>query len=64
MAAGKERVDCLRCKHFYITWDERHPKGCRAMGFKSREMPSTVVLKSSGTECLRYERKEPPPGRI
>jgi hypothetical protein len=63
MAAGKDKIDCFRCKHFYVTWDERHPKGCRAMGFKSREMPSVVVFRSSGMECLRYEGKEPLPDR-
>jgi len=62
MSAGKEKIDCFRCKHFYITWDERHPKGCRAMGFKSREIPSVVVLRSSGMDCLRYEKKEPSAG--
>jgi len=61
MAGGKEKIDCFRCKHFYITWDERHPKGCKAMGFKSREIPSVVVLRSSGMECLRYEKKDPSP---
>ena len=61
MAAGIGKIDCFQCRHFYITWDQKHPKGCKAMGFKSVEMPSVVVLRSSGVECLRYERKENKP---
>jgi hypothetical protein len=50
-------IDCFRCIHFYVTWDKKHPRGCRALGFKCREMPSVVVLKSSGYDCLRYTEK-------
>ncbi len=59
----QERIDCFMCRHFYVTWDRNFPKGCRAMGFKTREMPSVTVLKSSGQECLRYEPKESPAKR-
>jgi hypothetical protein len=57
MAHDKKNIDCFTCRHFHITWDKDRPKGCRAMGFKSRQMPSSVVFESSGTECLRYEAK-------
>ncbi|MFQ5329020.1 MAG: uracil-DNA glycosylase [Thermodesulfobacteriota bacterium] len=50
-------MDCRKCRHFYITWDEKAPRGCRAMGFKTREMPSSVVRQASGRECLAFERK-------
>lgn len=48
---------CFNCKHFYITWDEFFPRGCKALRFKSREMPSAVVKRSSGMECQMFERK-------
>ncbi|MCX5815981.1 MAG: uracil-DNA glycosylase [Proteobacteria bacterium] len=51
-------IDCRTCQHFYVTWDKRFPKGCKAMGFKCREMPSLAVFKSSGVQCLYYEVKE------
>lgn len=57
------RIDCLKCRHFYITWDELFPKGCKALGFKSRELPSLAVFRSSGMECQLFEpkgRKKPP----
>ncbi|MEK6714138.1 MAG: uracil-DNA glycosylase [Nitrospirota bacterium] len=54
----KKRIDCYKCKHFYVTWDQSFPRGCKAMGFKSKEMPSDVVFQSSGMECMRFEEKE------
>ncbi|HBG46233.1 MAG TPA: uracil-DNA glycosylase [Deltaproteobacteria bacterium] len=50
--------NCFHCKHFYITWDEFFPKGCKALGFKSREAPSAVVQRSSGMECQMFEHKK------
>ena len=54
----KKRIDCFKCKHFYVTWDQDFPRGCKAMGFKSKEMPADVVMQSSGMECMRFEEKE------
>jgi len=51
--------DCRGCRHYYITWDRSFPYGCRAMGFKSLQMPCIAVRMSSGKECLSFEpRKE------
>lgn len=50
-----EKVDCFKCKFFYITWDEFFPRGCKALGFKSREVPSAVVFNSSGLPCQKFE---------
>jgi hypothetical protein len=49
---------CRKCKFYYITWDAKHPHGCRAMGFKSKELPSVTVLKNSGKNCLLFQNKE------
>jgi hypothetical protein len=54
----EEIINCFNCVYFYITWDEKFPRGCRAMGFKSKEIPSVVVYKSSGAECLKFRRKK------
>jgi hypothetical protein len=54
----EKKINCFDCIYFYITWDEKFPRGCKAMGFKSREMPSDVVCKSSGSECLRFRKKK------
>ncbi len=57
MANDREKIDCFTCKHFYITWNKRYARGCKAMGFKSEQIPSQVVRQASGIECARYERK-------
>jgi hypothetical protein len=51
-------IDCNKCAHFYITWDKSYPRGCRVMGFKCKEVPSVMVYKASGIECLRFEEKK------
>lgn len=52
-------IDCLKCKNYYITWEPKTPHGCRAFGFKSKLLPSLVVLKSSGNPCGLFESKIP-----
>lgn len=52
-----QRINCLKCKFYYVTWDSRMPYGCKAFGFKSRQMPSIVVYKSSGKSCQGFEEK-------
>lgn len=51
------RTGCFECKHFYITWDKHYPRGCKAMGFKSMELPWRVVLNASGRACLKFAHK-------
>ena len=56
-------IDCHKCTHYYVTWDESLPHGCRAMGFKSRRFPSALVRTySDGKDCRLYTaRKNLPP---
>ena len=63
MADRAPRPDCLHCRHYFVTWDAQQPRGCRGYAFKSSELPSSVVLASSGEPCQLYERKpgHPPP---
>jgi len=58
MEPTRTAILCYKCRHYYITWDNNFPYGCRAMGFKSYETPSVTVYKSSGTNCLLFEPKE------
>ena len=53
-----DRVDCLKCKHFVITWNPRFPRACSAYGFKTQQYPSAEVLKATGESCLAFEKKE------
>ncbi len=49
---------CRKCRFYYITWDPMRPHGCKAMGFKGKEVPSIVVLRNSGKPCLLFQNKE------
>ena len=54
------RCDCHRCVHYFITWDEKFPNGCRRMGFKSRRYPADEVRQAmNGQECRLFEPKAP-----
>ncbi|MEA1968337.1 MAG: uracil-DNA glycosylase [Thermodesulfobacteriota bacterium] len=53
----KKRINCHKCCHYYVTWDPDYPCGCRAMGFKGKQLPSSVVLKSTGEACMMFKRK-------
>jgi hypothetical protein len=45
-------------EHYYVTWDKNFPHGCRAMDFKSLQVPSVVVQSSTqGKDCLLFKQK-------
>ncbi len=50
-----QRIDCVGCVHFQVTWDPQHPRACRAMGFKSKHWPCLEVLNTSGERCLLHK---------
>jgi len=52
-------IDCRKCEHYYVTWEKKHPHGCKAMGFKSLQMPIQVVRSTTpGNECQAYHEKK------
>lgn len=52
------KVDCFKCQYFRVTWDQNNPRGCSAYGFKTKQIPSTVVRQSSGMDCLKFVAKQ------
>jgi hypothetical protein len=54
---ANNRINCHKCEYYYVTWDNQHPHGCKALGFKSGTMPSLVVFQSSGAKCRFYSPK-------
>lgn len=49
---------CLRCIHYFATFDPQRPRGCRLYNMKTKAFPSQVVKKESGQDCLGYEEKK------
>ncbi|MBL6991294.1 MAG: hypothetical protein ISR65_16030 [Bacteriovoracaceae bacterium] len=54
----QDDVKCRDCVHFYITWDQANPMGCRLFKFKSKSIPSQVVKKESNQQCQAFKPKE------
>lgn len=59
--AQDERVDCQRCRHFYVTYRMPRPYACRHFAFESARLPCLDVLASSGEACRAFEAR--PAGR-
>jgi hypothetical protein len=51
------KVNCYKCEHFVVTWDKKHPRGCKLFNFKSERMPSYPVKEDSGIDCLGFAQK-------
>ena len=52
------KVNCLACRHFFITYNPRFPYGCRAASFKSRFLPAQEMFRNSGLMCQLFEEKD------
>ncbi|MCB1155246.1 uracil-DNA glycosylase [bacterium] len=42
---------CHGCVHYFVTWDPRFPRGCRALSFKTKKVPCHEVRANSGMPC-------------
>jgi hypothetical protein len=52
------RIDCRKCRYYFVAWNKQFPHGCRAMGFKSWRYPIDEVRGAlKGADCLLYEPK-------
>jgi len=55
----KIMVKCHQCQYYYVTWDSSAPHGCRALKFKSLQLPSLVVHNTTpDLECQAFIKKE------
>jgi len=52
-----EKPNCRDCKHYFVTWNQRTPNGCRRYGIESKENPSVIVHSAGMGDCQGYEAK-------
>lgn len=52
--------NCYNCIFFYVTWEPKFPNGCKALGFKTKQLPSVTVFQSSGSPCELFRAKQKP----
>ena len=56
---GEDRkVNCFQCRHFTVTWNSKFPRACKFYGFKTAEFPSATILRTTGSACLGFEKKD------
>jgi hypothetical protein len=49
------KPQCLKCIHYFATYDSQSPRGCKAYGFRSAMIPSLVIKRETGSECAQYK---------
>jgi len=52
-------INCLKCRHYEVTWDPKFPRGCKVFKIKSVRLPSEVVRASTGRDCPAFEPRTP-----
>lgn len=50
--------NCSQCRHFYITWNQKTPNGCRRFGIQCKEQPSKIVSMAGLGDCQGFEAKK------
>jgi hypothetical protein len=56
MSLEGQPPNCLKCRHFHVSWDPKFPRACRVFGVKSRDLPSRAVYSATGRHCPAFER--------
>jgi hypothetical protein len=52
------KPNCTKCKHYFITYDQKTPRGCRIYQIQSASMPSQIVKQANaGSDCIGFEAK-------
>lgn len=54
---SEKRVNCFDCIYLQITWQPATPYACKAIGFRSRMIPSLEVFRNSGSQCMHFRPK-------
>ncbi len=58
--SNEKRINCFDCIYLHITWQPATPYACKAIGFRSKMIPSLEVFKNSGTQCMHFRPKNKP----
>ncbi len=52
--------NCTKCRHFYVTWDQKTPNGCRRFGIQSKDQPAKIVAMAGLGDCQGFEPRKRP----
>ena len=53
-----KKIICQKCVYYFVTWQNSAPHGCKAYGFKSKQLPSILVKQTSNMACQFYKPKQ------
>jgi hypothetical protein len=53
-----ERIPCMKCKHYQVTFDPTAPRGCKLYNFKGATMPYVMVKQASGKDCTEFSERK------
>ena len=51
------RIQCMKCKHYIVTFDPNAPRGCKLFNFKGATMPYVMVKQATGKDCDQFEER-------
>ena len=51
------KIICHNCQHFYITYKNKFPYGCKAFGVISKKIPYLEVKNISGINCALFSKR-------
>lgn len=54
------KPNCQQCRHFYITWDQKTPNGCRRFGIQCKDSPANIIAQAGLGDCQGFEQKKKP----
>ncbi len=55
-----ENKRCSQCKHYFITWNQGTPYGCKLYGIMSRQEPKIAVKNAGSGDCQGFSPKKAP----
>ena len=53
-----QRIPCMRCTHYQVTFEPNAPRGCKLYQFKSTLMPYVLVKSTTGSDCTSFQEKK------
>jgi hypothetical protein len=53
----KEKINCLKCEYYKVTWNPKKPHECKAYNFKSKYFPNLILLRETGIACQYFKLK-------
>ena len=51
------KKSCMKCIHYFSTFDPTRPRGCKLYGMKTAQFPNILVKKETGKECLGFQER-------